>query len=173
MGITSAIQGQTIFRNSSLSPSDFDRAIAQCSFLQGLSLVERKQILKSAPKRLYTLGEQIYENNTYGHSFFVIVSGAVELGLFNEIPLQKRRMWQSHNTLSNTGDSFGEESLLAQSQRSYSAVATMDSTAVIEIDLPLFTRLDALLGGRLSNTVEELQREKLVINVMNNNLPNN
>lgn len=170
MGVTSVIQGQTIFRNSSLAPSDFDTALIKCVLLEGLSIVERKQILKSAPKRLYSLGEQICERGTFGHSFYVIVSGAVELGYFQEIPLQERRLWQSHKTLSNAGESFGEESLIAKSKRSYSAVATMDSTAVIEIDLPLFTRLDALVGGKLSSSIEDIQKSHLVLTSVSQNL---
>ena len=157
MAFTNAIQGQTIFRTSSLKPSDFDVALTKCSLLKDLSNIERKQILKGAPKRLYSLGEQICERGTFGHSFFILVSGAVELGTFEEVPLQGRKVWRSHKTFDQGGASFGEESLVAKSKRSFTAVATMDSTAVLEIDLPLFTRLDALVGGELFKSVENIQ----------------
>lgn len=167
LSVMGTMKGKSLFlSNPQLTIVDFERAIAQSAIFGVLSPPERKTLLKSAAKRTYKMSEEICREGEYGHSLFLLVSGSVELGGFTYDASSGRQVWGMEQELTQSGESFGEESLIASGTRIYTVVATSHLTAVLEVDLPLFSRLNQLSNGKLDQEISALQREVLVISTL-------
>ena len=169
--MSTTVNGKSLFlENPQLTPIDFEKAISSSPLFSVLAPTERQLLLKKSSKRTYKMAESICDEGEFGHSLYILVSGSVELGVFENQGGMRSHVWHVDQALSSKGESFGEESLIGRGQRLYSAVSTSSLTAIMEVDLPLFSRLDRLSNGKLTEELSSIQKDVLVTGLLNDHL---
>ena len=136
--------------------------LSAIDMFKGLSAVEQSRLFGSMDKLDFAAGSLVFEQGEAGDSMYVIDSGSVELFTVDEGGIR--------NTLAvlNSGDVFGEMSLLTSTSRTASVAAVGRST-IYKLGAETFTELLAgnttianyflrLLSERLKQTDITLQK---------------
>jgi len=138
------------------TPEDIERVLASVQLFADLSEEQRERLASSCTVQNYTVGELVFEEGDSAESFFVVLSGEVELstrpGTGESLPIGG----------AGVGDFFGEMALVKMRTRLLQARVVSDSQ-LLEITSEAFHQLLASsekMAERISTVMADRLRER-------------
>ncbi|MBL4633237.1 MAG: cyclic nucleotide-binding domain-containing protein, partial [Kofleriaceae bacterium] len=116
-------------------------------FLAGVDEHDLEALLESSVVRTYEPGQAVVEQGDFGHSMFIVMSGALSISVQLDDGSKKFL-----GTLGQPGEFFGEFALLGRGQRS-ATVRSEQSSTLLEIEKRRFE----LLTRRYQNVLADLE----------------
>jgi CRP/FNR family transcriptional regulator, cyclic AMP receptor protein len=171
---------ENIFKKAA-QEREIARILADNVLFRDLTNKELKFVEQIVHERHYRKGEYVFQQGEVGVGMYIIAKGSVDISLFDSQPLVGDNAKQVFVTKLESGDFFGELSLVEDGgRRSASAIASEDSVLIgffkpdlMEIlerspatGIKIIFRLSEVLGRRLKETtdkIKQLKREILAI----------
>ena len=165
---------ENIFRKQA-QERDIARILADNVLFRDLTPKELKFVEQIVHERHYRKGEYVFQQGEVGVGMYIIAKGSIDISLFDSQPLSGDVAKQVFVTKLETGDFFGELSLVEDGgRRSASAIASEDSVLIgffkpdlMEIlerspatGIKIIFRLSEVLGKRLKETTEKIKQLK-------------
>ena len=160
---------------------DIGTILSRNILFKNLSRRELDFIEKIVHVRKYRAGEMIFRQNESGVGMYIIVKGAVEIRILDDVLAEPNSEKEVVVTRLEPGDFFGELSLVEEgSRRSATAVASVDSVLIgffkpdlLEIlerspstGVKVVFRLAEVLGRRLKETTDKISQLKREIRLL-------
>jgi CRP/FNR family cyclic AMP-dependent transcriptional regulator len=159
--------------------AEFDRSVSRIlsenNLFKDLTKRELRFVENIVHERQYRKGEFIFQQGEIGVGMYIIAKGSVDISLFDSQPLVGDSQKHVFVTRLESGDFFGELSLVEDNgRRSASATAADDSVLIgffkpdlIEIldrspstGVKIIFRLAEVLGRRLKETTDKIRQLK-------------
>ena len=163
-----------IFKKAELE-RNVSRILGENNLFKDLTKRELRFVENIVHERHYRKGEYIFQQGEIGVGMYIIAKGSVDISLYDSQPLSGEGQKHVFVTRLESGDFFGELSLVEDNgRRSASAVAAEDSVLIgffkpdlIEIldrspstGVKIIFRLAEVLGRRLKETTEKIRQLK-------------
>ncbi len=132
------------------------QSLRPVALFEGLSESQLAQIVTNSRLHRFTAGETLVREGEFGDSLFIIKGGQVN------VYVAKAEGGQIHVAQRNTGEYFGEMSLLTGAPRTASVVAAQD-TEVIILDKHAFTTVLATDPTILEALLDALDKRRSII----------
>jgi CRP/FNR family cyclic AMP-dependent transcriptional regulator len=160
---------------------DISSVLSNNILFRNLTKQELRFIEKIIHIRKYRAGEIIFRQNELGVGMYIIVKGRVEISIIDDILLERDKEKDVVVTVLETGDFFGELSLVEDtSKRSATATASEDCVLVgffkpdlLEVlerssdtGVKVVFRLAEVLGRRLKETTDKISQLKKEIRLL-------
>ncbi|MGE3974016.1 MAG: Crp/Fnr family transcriptional regulator [Bdellovibrionales bacterium] len=161
------------------------RILSENILFRDLTPKELKFVEQIVHERQYRKGEFVFQQGEVGVGMYIIAKGAIDISLFDNHPIASENAKHIFVTRLESGDFFGELSLVEDNgRRSASAIAAEDTILIgffkpdlMEIlersptsGIKIVFRLSEVLGRRLKETTDKIsQLRKEIIGLQNTN----
>ncbi len=154
---------------------NISRILSENILFRDLTAKELRFVEQIVHERHYRKSEHVFQQGEVGVGMYIIAKGSVDISLFDAQPLVGDQAKQVFVTKLESGDFFGELSLVEDNgRRSASAVASEDSVLIgffkpdlMEIlerspatGIKIIFRLSEVLGRRLKETTDKIKQLK-------------
>jgi Fe-S-cluster-containing dehydrogenase component/CRP-like cAMP-binding protein len=143
-----------------LSVDRIAQILATVPFLKGLKIERLRELVTNAFLRRYNDGEAPIVQGDYGHTLFVLLTGAirVEAVADNGQVLKLARF-------DKPGTYFGELAVLGRARRSATTIAE-GTASLLEVEKTKLEKLDKELGGKILEEIHRLSQVRAISNFL-------